>query len=132
LGVHEVERQDWTRFVEATSVVEKSLTGEPAGIYPLIDDATRDSYRKAGERMSLSAGVSESRVCAAALAAAADGAAAAAAAAASAAAAGGSSGEEDDASLGHVGTYLVGHLRPELEGRLGYRPGPLTRLRRAS
>src|SRR5437868_13476369 len=36
---------DWRDFVESTSVVEQALREDPAGIYGLMDFATRDRYR---------------------------------------------------------------------------------------
>ncbi len=36
---------DWRDFVEARSGVERTLREDPAGIYPLMDFATRDQYR---------------------------------------------------------------------------------------
>src|SRR5690606_30914896 len=38
----------------------------------------------------------------------------------------------EDPGDSHVGTYLVGHRLPELEARLGFRPGIGLRLRRAA
>ena len=37
-------------FVEAMSGVEQILHFDPAGIYPLMDFATRDRYRQSGAR----------------------------------------------------------------------------------
>ncbi|HET8986151.1 MAG TPA: glycosyltransferase family 2 protein, partial [Trueperaceae bacterium] len=108
LGLHDAQRTDWTRFVEATSVVEERLGADPAGVYAAMDDGTRDRYRGAVERLARRAGVSESTVCDAVIAVA-----------------------SRDGS-GHVGTYLVGHLQHELEDRLGFTPGPGLRLRRAA
>ena len=36
---------DWRDFVEARSVVERTLRDDPAAVYPLMDFATRDHYR---------------------------------------------------------------------------------------
>ncbi len=36
---------NWRDFVEARSVVERTLREDPAGVYPLMDFATRDHYR---------------------------------------------------------------------------------------
>ena len=36
---------DWRDFVEARSGVERTLREDPAGVYPLMDFATRDQYR---------------------------------------------------------------------------------------
>ena len=42
-----VGAQDWSRFVERTSRVEAIFRADPTGIYPRMDEATRDSYRAA-------------------------------------------------------------------------------------
>ncbi len=36
---------DWKEFVEGLSKVEATLRGDPAGVYPTMDFATRDRYR---------------------------------------------------------------------------------------
>jgi cyclic beta-1,2-glucan synthetase len=41
---------DWRAFVEARSGVERTLREDPAGVYPLMDFATRDQYRHAWRR----------------------------------------------------------------------------------
>ena len=40
---------DWKDFVEALSVVDKTLRSDPAGVYPSMDFATRDCYRHSVE-----------------------------------------------------------------------------------
>ena len=42
--------KDWRDFVEKTSVVEKKLREDPAGIYSMMDFQTRDTYRHVVER----------------------------------------------------------------------------------
>src|SRR6185437_1240710 len=41
---------DWRAFVERTSLVERTLRQDPAGVYAAMDFATRDDYRPALER----------------------------------------------------------------------------------
>lgn len=36
---------DWREFVEAMSVVERTLRDDASGTYPTMDFATRDRYR---------------------------------------------------------------------------------------
>jgi len=43
---------DWRAFVEHTSLVERTLRQDPAGVYAAMDFATRDDYRHAVERLA--------------------------------------------------------------------------------
>ncbi|HEY5297339.1 MAG TPA: glucoamylase family protein [Verrucomicrobiae bacterium] len=47
-----LDAMDWQDFVENQSVVEKTLRGDPAEIYPKMDFATRDLYRHSVERIA--------------------------------------------------------------------------------
>ena len=58
---------DWREFVEATSVVEHTLRGDPAGVYAAMDFSTRDRYRHAVEELSKDSGASEEQVAQAAI-----------------------------------------------------------------
>jgi cyclic beta-1,2-glucan synthetase len=42
---------DWRTFVEAVSVVEKTLCADPARVYAAMDFATRDQYRRVVEQI---------------------------------------------------------------------------------
>ncbi len=53
---------DWSEFVEETSLIERILRLDPAGIYPKIDFRTRDSYRKTIERLSRYSSYTETEV----------------------------------------------------------------------
>jgi len=53
---------DWRKFVESLSLVEQVLKQDPAGIYPLMDFATRDQYRHVVEAVSKESGISEPEV----------------------------------------------------------------------
>ncbi|MCD7100298.1 glycoside hydrolase family 94 protein [Stenotrophomonas sp. MMGLT7] len=53
---------DWREFVEGTSLVERRLRGDPAGIYAQMDFNTRDSYRHGVEKIARLGGVSETEV----------------------------------------------------------------------
>jgi cellobiose phosphorylase len=53
---------DWREFVETLSSVEHVLRQDKTGTYPLMDFATRDSYRHVVERISKSCDLSETEV----------------------------------------------------------------------
>jgi cellulose synthase/poly-beta-1,6-N-acetylglucosamine synthase-like glycosyltransferase len=53
---------DWSDFVEECSVIEKILRLDPAGRYHKMDFQTRDSYRRAVERLSRRSDLSETDV----------------------------------------------------------------------
>ncbi|HZJ09256.1 MAG TPA: hypothetical protein VFD39_06135, partial [Trueperaceae bacterium] len=96
LWLHTIEQHDWGELVEGLSVVERLLAQDPAGHYRRMDDATRDQYRKAVERLARRSGRSQLEVCEAALAAA------------------GAAGGPDR----HVGIHLLGVGSHALERRL--------------
>ncbi len=50
---------DWRKFVGGHSLVEQTLSGDPAGIYASMDFATRDRYRHAVEGISRRSNFSE-------------------------------------------------------------------------
>ncbi|MEO8658472.1 MAG: glucoamylase family protein [Bryobacteraceae bacterium] len=47
LGLRTAGSMSWKDFFEETSAVERILRTDPAGVYPLMDFATRDMYRHA-------------------------------------------------------------------------------------
>ncbi len=51
-SLRRIAAQDWTEFVESVSVVERTLRDDPAAVYPAMDLATRDGYRKAVEELA--------------------------------------------------------------------------------
>jgi cellobiose phosphorylase len=53
---------DWREFVEAKSGVERTLREDPAGVYPLMDFATRDQYRHVVETTARRSGQTEGEV----------------------------------------------------------------------
>jgi len=53
---------DWREFVEAMSLVEKTLSDDPGGFYARMDFATRDYYRHATERIAKKTPLSENEV----------------------------------------------------------------------
>jgi cyclic beta-1,2-glucan synthetase len=109
---------DWPVFVENTSLVEATLRGEAAGVYPRMDFATRDRYRHAVERISKRTRLGHDR-------AAVEQAVAARAVKLAQA---GSTAER----ARHVGYYLIGGGCLQLEAALGYRPTWRERASRAA
>ncbi len=59
---------DWREFVETTSVVERALRGDPEGVYPAMDFATRDRYRHIVEQLARHSALSELAIAEAAVA----------------------------------------------------------------
>jgi cyclic beta-1,2-glucan synthetase len=102
---------DWRMFVEQTNLVEPILRQDPAGVYVLQDFATRDHYRRALERLARRSARSELEVARQLLELA---------------------SQADVAPANHIGHYLVGNGRRELEQCIGYRPVPREYLTRAA
>jgi cyclic beta-1,2-glucan synthetase len=90
---------DWRSFVEATSVVEHALRTDPTGVYPKMDFATRDQYRRVVEQISKRGVLPEAEVARTALRLASE------------------AGERG----AHVGYFLVDEGRPALERAVGTR-----------
>ncbi|HEX5270115.1 MAG TPA: glycosyl transferase family 36, partial [Gemmataceae bacterium] len=109
---------DWGQFFDRTSAVEALLRTDPAGVYSRQDFATRDRYRRAVERLARGSRHAEPDV--ARLALALSGRAPSPLPLSPPGARGRGEGEVRR----HVGYYLVGAGRPELEAALGYRPRP--------
>jgi cyclic beta-1,2-glucan synthetase len=116
---------DWKHFFESTSLVEATLAQDPAGIYSGMDFETRDHYRKVLEEIALTSHRDELEVARLVLASAqrtsADNHSDAVPA----------HPKNTDREPGwdsfqspietHVGYYLLGRGRPELEKVVGYR-----------
>lgn len=102
--------EDWPRFFEEISLVQKILAADPAGIYLEMDFDSRDEYRHQVEKLSRHLGISELVVARTVLARA----------------------EQADPAaspeLAHVGYYLVGKGRPSLERELEEEWGVMRRL----
>ncbi|WP_242477870.1 GH36-type glycosyl hydrolase domain-containing protein [Rubrivivax gelatinosus] len=109
-GLRLLDATDWRDFVEAQSVVERTLQADPPGVYRRMDFATRDHYRHEVERIARHADADEQQVAEAALRLARAAAA---------------------LPQSHVGWWLRDAGRPELERAVAMRlPWPL-RARRA-
>jgi hypothetical protein len=53
---------DWREFVEAMSVVERTLRSDPGSAHAAMDFASRDRYRHAVEEVAKASGLSEEAV----------------------------------------------------------------------
>lgn len=104
---------DWTSFFEATSLVERTLRCDPAGIYPLMEPESRDRYRHAVEELAKRSGHTDVSIAqkANSLAHAAD-------------------GSPPLPIEAHVGYWLIDRGRSQLEREVGYRPSPMKALQR--
>ncbi|MHC1771298.1 MAG: hypothetical protein AB9907_06075 [Flexilinea sp.] len=104
LSLRTISEQDWSDFFESVSCLEQTLRKDPSGIYPLMDFKTRDLYRKEIEELSFVSGRDENELAGITLNLA--------------------------GSDAHVGEILLGKNRILLEQQIGYRPDPITALKR--
>ena len=95
---------NWREFVERMSHVEHVLRSDPAGLYERMDFATRDHYRHRVERLARQCPHSEEQVARIAIDLS-----------------NSQSPQTPAAVASHVGYYLVGPGRSELEQRIGAR-----------
>ncbi|MBN1920969.1 MAG: hypothetical protein JW892_06975 [Anaerolineae bacterium] len=102
--------QDWKSFFESVCVVEQILRLDPAEVYPTMDFDTRNSYRTAIEDLARLTKQSEEEVARQAIAL--------------------STETSPTSRTTHVGYYLVGAGRHQLEDRLHYQPTWLIAFRR--
>ncbi len=96
---------DWKKFVEEQSRIEMFLKRDPAGVYPSMDFATRDRYRRVVEKIARNSGIPEPEVASMAIDMATAGA----------------GGSGCRARSGHVGYYLIDKGVHELERAAGVR-----------
>ncbi|HEX2796942.1 MAG TPA: hypothetical protein VHN38_07630, partial [Immundisolibacter sp.] len=108
---------EWRDFVENLSVIDQTLRTDPADVYRGMDFATRDRYRHATEAMARKSAVDEGEVARRAIELARTAAMETPAGA--------------DARASHVGYYLIGAGRPQLERAVQVRRSPLAAARRA-
>ena len=107
---------DWRRFVSEHSLVEQTLSGDPAGIYAQMDFATRDRYRHAVEGIARRSSMTEYDVARKAVQLAEE-----------------QAREKSTSRSAHVGYFLVDRGRPVLERCVQMRLSPvvvLDKLRR--
>ena len=67
-----IEETDWLRWFERVSPVERALRRDPSGVYPLMDDTSRQRVRDAVTQISRASGLGEAAVARHAVAAARD------------------------------------------------------------
>ncbi len=106
---------DWRDFVEARSLVDRTLREDPAGVYALMDFATRDQYRHVVETTARRSGRTEGEVAHLAVGLARETAEAAG----------------PDARAAHVGFYLVGEGLRQVERAVRVRVAVADAARRA-
>jgi cyclic beta-1,2-glucan synthetase len=113
---------DWRKFVETLSGVEQTLREDPSGAYPEMDFGTRDRYRHVVEAIAKMGAASETEVARQAIALC----------EAAPAAHDAGTPATFGARRAHVGLYLIGSGRVELERAVGARAPPGLRLARAA
>jgi cellobiose phosphorylase len=104
---------DWSEFFESVSLVENVLHRDPAGVYNRMDFRSRDRYRHAVEELAEPTGEGQLRVALKSIESARRVAE-----------------TTFDAREAHVGYYLIGHGRRQLERSVDWVPGPVQRIRR--
>ncbi|HEX7880578.1 MAG TPA: glucoamylase family protein, partial [Candidatus Eisenbacteria bacterium] len=106
---------DWNRNFERVSLVEQALRRDPSGVYARMDFASRNRYREAIEALAGPTGESEIGVALKAVELARRGAQSA----------------PHDVRVGHVGHYILGGGRPQLEAASEHPARGIRSLRRA-
>jgi cellobiose phosphorylase len=96
-SLRELSALNWRDFVESQSVVEHVLLQDPAGVYAAMDFATRDRYRQTTEALAKRGQLAEREVARLALSLAQ------------------ASGEHEAPRRRHVGYFLIGRGRKQLE-----------------
>jgi cyclic beta-1,2-glucan synthetase len=129
LSLRGISEQNWNEFFEAVSRLERILRADPSGIYPRMDFKTRDLYRKEIESLSLATGREENELAEITLDLARKSSAAGPKKVTVQPGLHQVEGTLDD-SLTHVGEYLLGKSRAELEERIGYHPDVKTAFKR--
>jgi len=105
----------WDQFVETMSVVEQTLQKDPAGIYGLMDFATRDRYRHAVEDLAKKSELSEKEVAGEAIGLALENAV----------------GQQAAGRASHVGFFLLDKGLSQLQERAGISTNVIDRLGKA-
>jgi cyclic beta-1,2-glucan synthetase len=105
---------NWSEYFEAVSLVDQVLQRDPSGVYGAMDFLSRDRQRQAVEELAAPTGEAQVGVALRAIESARQAA---------------DSGSMTDRAA-HVGCYLVGEGRRDLEADIGYRPRASGRLRR--
>ena len=101
LNLRLLATQDWKVFFESTSILEKILRGDPAGVYARMDFETRNHYRNILEELADGSTMDESGIAMQAIELARSGTL---------------------AREAHVGYYLIDAGREALEAQIKFRP----------
>ena len=112
---------DWNVLFERVGLVEAVLKDDPAGVYAKQDFPTKDRYRRIVEKLARGPNCDELAVARCALALSRRESAAATSTPA----------QRGDVASAHVGYYLIGNGRAEIEAAIGYRPTWPNRLLKA-
>src|ERR1041385_6355880 len=92
-----LDASNWREFVEATSIIERTLLEDPQGVYGKMSFATRDRYRRVVETIARKSKCQEGEVAQHAVRLARE------------------SWDKKENQVGHVGFYLIGEGRLALE-----------------
>ncbi len=111
-SLRQLTQLDWRRIFEQVSRVERLLRLDPSGTYAEMDFETRDRYRRAIEEIAQGSGRTEEQIAQSALDLAGHAA----------------RKKSSDERRIHVGTYLVGEGRGEIDRITGCRKTPRARL----
>ena len=129
LSLRTLSEQNWSDFFENVSRLEQILRQDPSGIYPLMDFKTRDLYRREIEKLAFATHREEAELAGITLEMARSNHITLPRSTTISARPG--QGERSAAGTrDHVGEYLLGESRIELEKQIGYHPDLKTTLKR--
>jgi cyclic beta-1,2-glucan synthetase len=103
LNLRRLATQDWKIFFEETSILEKILRNDPAGVYAEMDFETRNHYRNVIEELARGTVMDEAGIARQTIQLA-------------------ETAEADSTREKHVGYYLIAAGRETLETRIQFRP----------
>ena len=146
ISLRAISEQNWNDFFESVSHLELTLRKDPSGIYPQMDFKTRDLYRQKIEKLAKLSGRSEIELAELTIKLANQtnsGQPIAEAINSNDIKTSQRNGspqsneilfEDSDKSVNtiHVGEFLIGNRRSELEKQIGYKPNFLSRIKRWS
>ncbi len=116
-SIRELVQLDWREVFEEISPLEAVLRRDPAGVYPRMDSATRDRYRRKIEKIARRSGRTEESIALRVVELAAG-------------ASGTTAGKATDGQdRTHVGSYLVGAYVGEFNRYVGVTEAPAERIR---
>jgi cyclic beta-1,2-glucan synthetase len=106
VSLRKTQETDWSDFVERCSVVERTLRLDPAMLYSSMDFETRNRYRRRIEELSERSAKTEFVIAEEILIMAEEGS---------------KENRKQEPLANHVGYFLIGDGREELESSIGYR-----------